>query len=175
MKTPRMQAAPARDANENRDPAIRRLLQVLPMQERRARQILQALIQGVDPFDGKELPSGTVLQQADVLRAMLAGVAAMEQDAVRASRRAQLPRNIGRSWTDDENMKLVMKKYPHTKWADLAAYNMIDNKLCGSWKGETHCPEKESELYEKYAREHPGVSAATVRRYLASIPNAEED
>ena len=32
---------------------------------------------------------------------------------------------------------------------------MIDNKLCGSWKGETKCPEKESELYEKYAREHP--------------------
>ena len=23
---------------------------------------------------------------------------------------------------DDENMKLVMKKFPHTKWADLAAY-----------------------------------------------------
>jgi hypothetical protein len=56
---------------------------------------------------------------------------------------------------DDENMKLVMKKFPHTKWSDLAAYNLIDNKLCGSWKGETHCPEKESELYEKYAREHP--------------------
>ena len=42
------------------------------MQERRARQILQALIQGVDPFDGSELASGTVLQQADVLRALLA-------------------------------------------------------------------------------------------------------
>ncbi|HEY2496957.1 MAG TPA: hypothetical protein VGK24_07800 [Candidatus Angelobacter sp.] len=56
---------------------------------------------------------------------------------------------------DDENMKLVMKKFPHTKWSDLAAYDMIDNKLCGSWKGETKCPEKESELYEKYAREHP--------------------
>ena len=56
---------------------------------------------------------------------------------------------------DDENMKLVMKKFPHTKWSDLAAYDLIDNKLCGSWKGETHCPEKESELYEKYAREHP--------------------
>ena len=56
---------------------------------------------------------------------------------------------------DDEPMKLVMKKYPHTKWSDLAAYDLIDNKLCGSWKGETHCPEKESELYEKYAREHP--------------------
>ncbi|MGZ4840893.1 MAG: tetratricopeptide repeat protein [Candidatus Angelobacter sp.] len=56
---------------------------------------------------------------------------------------------------DDEPMKLVMKKFPHTKWSDLAAYDLIDNKLCGSWKGETHCPEKESELYEKYAREHP--------------------
>src|SRR3954466_5197804 len=107
MKTPRMRAAPARDANENRDPAIRRLLQVLPMQERRARQILQALIQGVDPFDGSELPSGTVLQHADVLRALLAGVAALEQDAARATRRAQLPRNIGRSWSAEENSKLV--------------------------------------------------------------------
>jgi hypothetical protein len=48
-----------------------------------------------------------------------------------------------------------MKKFPHTKWSDLAAYDLIDNKLCGSWKGETRCPEKESELYEKYAREHP--------------------
>jgi len=56
---------------------------------------------------------------------------------------------------DDENMKLVIKKFPHSKWADQAAYDLIDNKLCGSWKGETHCPEKESELYEKYAREHP--------------------
>jgi hypothetical protein len=78
------------------------------MQERRARQILQALIQGVDPFDGNELPSGTVLQNADVLRALLAGVAALEQDAARASRRAQLPRNIGRSWSADENSKLVV-------------------------------------------------------------------
>lgn len=77
------------------------------MQERRARQILQALIQGVDPFDGGELPSGTVLQHADVLRALLAGVAALEQEAVRASRRAQLPRNIGRSWTAEENTRLV--------------------------------------------------------------------
>ena len=97
----------AQAGNENRGPAIRRLLQVLPMQERRARQILQALIQGVDPFDGDELPSGTVLQQADVLRALLAGVAALEQDAARASRRAQLPRNIGRAWSAEENAKLV--------------------------------------------------------------------
>src|ERR1043166_9879225 len=42
---------------------------------------------------------------------------------------------------DDQNLRLVMKKFPHTQWADQAAYNLIDNKLCGSWKGETKCPE----------------------------------
>jgi hypothetical protein len=60
-----------------------------------------------------------------------------------------------REGMDESTLKLLEKKYPHTKWADLAAYNLIDNKLCGSWKGEIKCPEKESDLYEKYAREHP--------------------
>jgi hypothetical protein len=56
---------------------------------------------------------------------------------------------------EEETMKLVIKKFPKTKWADMAAYDLIDNKVCGSWKGETKCPEKESEIYEKYVREHP--------------------
>src|SRR5438270_4655433 len=60
-----------------------------------------------------------------------------------------------REGMDDTTMKLVIKKFPRTRWADLAAYALLDNKLCGSWKGELKCPEKESELYEKYAREHP--------------------
>ena len=77
------------------------------MQERRARQILQSLIQGLDPFNGEELAAGTVLQHADVLRALLAGVAALEQDAARALRRAQLPRNIGRAWSADEHTELI--------------------------------------------------------------------
>jgi hypothetical protein len=77
------------------------------MQEQRARQILQALVQGVDPFNGEELPAGTVLQRAEVLRALLAGVAALENNATRATRRAQLPRNIGRTWSADEQGKLI--------------------------------------------------------------------
>ena len=52
-------------------------------------------------------------------------------------------------------MKQVIKKYPRTKWADLAAYNLIDNKICGDWQGQTKCPEKETEIYLKYAEEHP--------------------
>ncbi len=77
------------------------------MQELRARQILQSLVQGLDPFTGHELPAGTVLQQADVLRALLAGVAALEQGVSRASRRAQLPKNIGRSWSSEEQSQLI--------------------------------------------------------------------
>ena len=77
------------------------------MKEQRARQILQALVQGVDPLTGDELPPGTILQHADVLRALLAGVAALEQTAARAQRRAQLPGNVGRAWSDEEERALI--------------------------------------------------------------------
>ena len=77
------------------------------MQEMRARQILQSLVQGVDPFSGEELPEGTVLQEAEVMRALLAGVAALEQGVARASRRAALPKNIGRAWSAEEQSVLI--------------------------------------------------------------------
>ena len=56
---------------------------------------------------------------------------------------------------DEDFMKQVMKKYPHTKWADLAAYHLIDNKLCGEWEAAAKCPEMEAAMYVKYADEHP--------------------
>lgn len=69
---------------------------------------------------------------------------------------------------DDRTLKELIKKFPRTKWADLASFDLIDNKLCGSWKGETKCPEKESELYEKYAREHPDSPKAAEALYNAA-------
>ena len=36
-----------------------------------------------------------------------------------------------RGQIDEQSMKLVIKKYPGTKWADLAAFHLIENKLCG--------------------------------------------
>ena len=73
-----------------------------------------------------------------------------------------------REQIDDQNMKEVIKKFPRTKWADLAAYEMIDNKVCGDWKGEAKCPEKESEIYEKYAHEHPQSPKAAEALYNAA-------
>jgi hypothetical protein len=60
-----------------------------------------------------------------------------------------------REQMDEDAMKKIIKNYPHSRQADLAAYELIDNKLCGDWQGQTKCPEKESEIYEKYAAEHP--------------------
>jgi hypothetical protein len=69
---------------------------------------------------------------------------------------------------DDEWMKLVMKKFPGTKWADLAAFHQIDNKLCGDWQGASKCPDKEAEIYEKYADEHAQSPAAPEALYDAA-------
>jgi hypothetical protein len=77
------------------------------MKELRARQILQTLAQGFDPLTGEELAPGTVLEHAAVLRALVLGVSALEQMAARAQRRAHLPCNVGRAWTDEENAALV--------------------------------------------------------------------
>ena len=65
-----------------------------------------------------------------------------------------------RGQMNEELMKQVMKKYPGTKWADLAAFRLIENKVCGDWQGASKCPDKEAENDEKYANEHPHSPAA---------------
>ena len=73
-----------------------------------------------------------------------------------------------RSEIDEDLMKEVEKKFPRTKWSDMAAYNLLDNKICGNWKGEPKCPEKESELYEHYAHDHPQSPKAAEALYNAA-------
>jgi len=65
-------------------------------------------------------------------------------------------------------MKLVMKKFSGTKWADLAAFHLIDNKVCGDWQGSSKCPDKEAEIYEKYAKEHSQSPAGAEALYDAA-------
>jgi len=68
----------------------------------------------------------------------------------------------------EKYMKEVMKKYPGTKWADLAAFHLIENKLCGDWQGEAKCPEKEADIYEKFAADHSQSSVAAEALYDAA-------
>jgi len=60
-----------------------------------------------------------------------------------------------RDQMDEDELKKVVKLYPRTRQADLANFELIENKLCGDWQGSPKCPEKESEYYEKYATEIP--------------------
>ncbi len=60
-----------------------------------------------------------------------------------------------RQSTDEDELRKVIKYYPRTRWAAFAAYDLIDNKICGDWEGSTQCPEKEADLYLKYASEYP--------------------
>ena len=76
--------------------------------------------------------------------------------------------NYLREQMDETEMKKIQKLYPHTKWADLAAYDMIDNKVCGDWQGSEKCPEKEAEIYTKYADEHPDSPKAAQALYVAA-------
>lgn len=90
-----------------------------------------------------------------------------KQDVMRRPSSREMDPSV-REGMDEQNMKELIKKFPHTKWADLASFDLIDNKLCGSWQGETKCPEKESDLYEKYAREHPQSPKAAEALYDAA-------
>jgi hypothetical protein len=72
----------------------------------RARQVLQSLVQRVDPETGIELAEDTVLNRVDVVRALLASVDAIEQVAARAARRALLPSGVGMQWCEEEEQRL---------------------------------------------------------------------
>ena len=73
-----------------------------------------------------------------------------------------------RGQIDEQWMKLVIKKFPGTKWADLAAFHQLENKLCGDWQAASKCPDKEADMYEKYAKEHDQSSAAPEALYAAA-------
>jgi len=80
-------------------------------------------------------------------------------------------------------MKKVMKNYPGSKFAALAAYDLIANKLCGDWQGLPKCPEMETGIYQKYAQQYPDSPKAPEALYdavyrqgvLVTMYNVQED
>ena len=69
---------------------------------------------------------------------------------------------------EEKYLKAVMAKFPQSKQAELAAYDLLENKLCPEWRGMAECPEKESVLFEQYAREHPQSTKAAEALYNAA-------
>ena len=75
-------------------------------QFQRARLILDALVQGIHPKTGDELPEDSVANDIDVSRAMATAVLALDQMSARLARRAQLPESVGKAWTEEEQQRL---------------------------------------------------------------------
>jgi hypothetical protein len=64
-------------------------------------------------------------------------------------------------------LRKVIKNYPGTKFAALAAYDLLDNKTCGDWQGLPKCPEMEASLYMKYAEQWKESPKAAEAQYNA--------
>jgi hypothetical protein len=73
-----------------------------------------------------------------------------------------------RKGMNEDYFKKVVKKFPGTKWAYLAAFHFIDNKLCGDWQGQSKCPAKEAEIYENYAKDYPQSPAVAEALFQAA-------
>ena len=77
----------------------------------------------------------------------------------------------------------MVKQQAGTKYAALAAFDLLDAKLCGDWQGLPKCPALESEVYEKYVNQFPdgpktaeALWNATYRQgVLVSMYTAEEN
>lgn len=72
-----------------------------------------------------------------------------------------------REQMDEDEMRKIMKYFPGTKWADMAAFQLIDNKLCGDWQGSEKCPEQETDYYLRYVAQYPNSPDAAEALYDA--------
>lgn len=88
---------------------------------KRAQEVIQSLIEGVDPRTKEPVSSDSVLNHPDVLRALIAANMALETVMVREARRAQLPSNVGRPWTQDEEATLAQARKENMPVQDIAA------------------------------------------------------
>ena len=73
-----------------------------------AKQIIEVLAGGVDPATGEVLPDDNPLSSPHVIRALFIAAKALELMAAKPARPAAVaPGNAGKSWTEDEDQRLV--------------------------------------------------------------------
>lgn len=72
-----------------------------------ARQILEALADGVDPRTGQVLDSGSPIESAQVVRALHLAIAAIDREARKQERSSSLPINAGKAWAVEQDQALA--------------------------------------------------------------------
>jgi hypothetical protein len=69
---------------------------------------------------------------------------------------------------EEKYLQEIITKFPQSKQAELAAYDLLEGKLCPEWRGQAECPQKETALYEQYAHTHPQSPKAAEALYNAT-------
>jgi hypothetical protein len=86
-----------------------------------AKQIIEVLAGGVDPATGEVLADDSPLSSPHVIRALFIAAKALEQMATKAARpAAAAPGKAGKSWTEEEDHRLVAAFDAGTPVAELA-------------------------------------------------------
>jgi hypothetical protein len=77
------------------------------MEAHEALGIIAALANGVHPFTGEVFPAGGPYQHPDVVRALFAATRALEGRSRQIERQRDLPANVGKPWTAEEDARLL--------------------------------------------------------------------
>jgi hypothetical protein len=85
-----------------------------------ARQIIEVLANGIDPATGEVMPDHGPLGSPHVIRALFLAAKALEQVSSKAARSAATPGQAGKSWSEDEDQRLVAAFDAGTPVAALA-------------------------------------------------------
>ena len=68
----------------------------------RAKEIISALAEGIDPTTGELLPEDSVYNKGDIVRAFYAVLASLDANEPKKSQ----PENAGKRWTEEDDKKL---------------------------------------------------------------------
>lgn len=89
------------------------------MELQRALDVLARLADGQDPVAAQAVSAAT-WQQPEVAEALAVAVQVVQRQALRAARRGQLPPNVGKPWTPDDDAALLAAFDAGTAPAQLA-------------------------------------------------------
>jgi hypothetical protein len=83
--------------------------------------ILSALAKGVNPFTGEVTPPNSPYQHADVVRALYAALERFKTPVeTRSRQRSDLPANVGKPWSEEDDRRLLAEFDRGRRPAELA-------------------------------------------------------
>ena len=77
------------------------------MQKSKAIDILKLLADGVHPVTGEQLDKNHVINKPDVIRALNTAVEVLASEEKRIQRQRDLPKRVGKPWSEQEDKALI--------------------------------------------------------------------